>query len=121
MKNGGVIYASDLTSVLIDTTFPNIFCFNHFSGNVETHEAAVLDDELKSLIGENVDVFFDLSGWSILINIQEGKVLLKSLRTYHPLMVKVPYGKGMIYYTCFHNHSQLDEKEKKLLKLLILK
>lgn len=36
-------------------------------------------------------------------------------------MVSLKYGKGTIFFTCFHNHVQTSEKEKALLQLLVLK
>ena len=36
-------------------------------------------------------------------------------------MVSRKYGKGSIFFTCFHNHVQASEKEKALLQLLVLR
>ena len=54
-------------------------------------------------------------------DIKKGKVLMRDRQTQLPLMVAVPYGRGRIYYTCFHNHLQPSEKEQDLLKLLVAK
>jgi hypothetical protein len=50
----------------------------------------------------------------------QGTVIMKRRDTGKPLMVEVPYGKGRIYYTSFHNHAQASEKEIALLKILVL-
>ena len=39
----------------------------------------------------------------------------------YPFMVSFDYGKGKVFYTSFHNHTQANEKEKMLLQLLLLK
>ena len=36
-------------------------------------------------------------------------------------MISFKYGKGVVFYTSFHNHTQASEKEKMLLQLLLLK
>jgi len=119
VKGGGVLYASDLTSSLIEYAFPNIFTFKG-SGDVCTLNAEVVDVRLIKYIGKNVSVTFDLGGWSMLDKIATGRVIIKRIDTGKPLMVEVPYGKGRIYYTSFHNHVQASDKEVALLKLLVL-
>jgi hypothetical protein len=120
VKNGGVLYASDLTSSFVSATFPNIF---HFYGSASpcTMPTLVIDAELRGIIGDNIDIVFDMGGWSVLKQIQSGQIILKSATTSYPIMVMVPFGQGKIFYTCFHNHAQASEKEQILLKLLVLK
>ncbi len=36
-------------------------------------------------------------------------------------MISVRYGKGVIFYTCFHNHVQTSEEEKVILKMMVLR
>ena len=56
----------------------------------------------------------------MLDNIKTGKVIMKRKDTGKPLMVEVPYGRGRIYYTSFHNHAQASEREIALLNILVL-
>lgn len=121
VENGGVLYASDLTSSILTTAFPNIFNFSGNSGTTGTLKALVVDEELKSIIGNETDIYFDIGSWSILDSIIKGSVILKSKSDGKPLMVMVQYGEGKIYYTCFHNHKQTNEKESIILKLFVIK
>jgi hypothetical protein len=121
VENGGVLYASDLTSSIVTSAFPNIFNFAGNSGTTGTLKASVVDEELKSIIGDETDIYFDMSSWSILNSINKGNVILKSKSDGKPLMVMVPFGEGKIYYTCFHNHKQTSEKESIILRLFVIK
>jgi hypothetical protein len=120
VQNGGILYASDLTSTFVSTVFPNIFNFEGNIGLSGEIDAFVCDAELKTIIGEKVKINFDMSSWSVLNSVKQGKVILQSIQG-KPIMVQVPYGKGAIFYTCFHNHAQATEKETIILRLLILK
>ncbi len=62
-----------------------------------------------------------MGGWSMLRKISKGTVLISRLDNGDPLMVEVPFKKGSIFYTSFHNNAQASEKEITLLKILILK
>ena len=124
VSNGGCLYASDLTL--------NAFLTNTFKGHFELHSggeacrvwANVEDPELRSIVGNQIEIEFDLGGWAVLKR-SSGTTLLSAAggNKYHnlPLMVRVPYGKGVIFYTSFHNYAQASEKETALLQLLVLK
>lgn len=124
VSNGGCVYASDLTDTIISSAFPSLFNFKGHIGEVCTINADVVDRELKEIVGNTIRIEFDMPVWAVL-NSANGSVLLKgsagSKYSGLPIMVKVPYGKGVIFYTCFHNHAQASEKEQALLQLLVLK
>lgn len=120
VKKGGTVYASDLTSSLMTSSFPSLFTFKGNVGQSRKMKAKVIDDELKAIIGETVSVNFDMGGWSVLGSIKSGKIILESDNGM-PIMVHIPFGKGNIFYTCFHNHAQASKKESILLRLLVLK
>jgi hypothetical protein len=120
VKNGGVLYASDLMSSYINDTFPNIFDF-YSSGNSSTILAKIVDNRIIEYLGNNIEIHFDMGGWSMLRKISKGTVLLSRIDNGDPLMVEVPFKKGSIFYTSFHNNAQASEKEITLLKILILK
>ena len=118
--NGGMLYISDLASHLLISGFPGLFNFDGNQGKSGTMRAKVCDAELMEIVGNTVSIYFDLSSWSVLNSINRGKVILSG-NANKPIMVHVPYEKGNIFYTCFHNHTQANEKEMTLLKLLIMK
>lgn len=118
VNNGGVLYASDLTDKIIDEAFPGLFNFSG-KGSVGHKTAKIKDGDLSYVLGEEMEIHFDLSGWAVLNSINEGSVLMEA--DGKPVMVSVPYGSGRIFYTCFHNHKQASEKEEALLQLLLTK
>ena len=121
VAKGGMLYASDLTSSLISEAFPGIFNFAENKGEVGHVNAAVYDEELTGIIGNSVTIYFDLGAWSVLNSINRGKVILASSSNRKPIMVQISFERGVIFYTCFHNHAQANDKEMALLKLLIMK
>jgi len=126
VKNGGCLYASDLVEGIVGQAFPGIFNFAGRIGDVMQMPVDVVDGELKEIAGDKLNITFDLGSW-VVINSVKGDVLLRSSSSNatkyagKPVMVKVKYGKGLIFYTSFHNHAQASEKEKALLQLLLLK
>lgn len=124
VKNGGCVYASDLTDTIIEKAFPGYFNFNGHIGEVCKVMAVVDDQELREIVGNKIQIEYDMPVWAVL-NSAQGKTLLSadigSRYSRLPMMVKVNYGKGTIFYTCFHNYAQASEKEKALLQLLVLK
>lgn len=124
VQNGGCVYASDLTDTIIDAAFPGYFNFKGHIGEVCKVYAVVEDMELREIVGKKIQIEYDMPVWAVL-NSAKGKVLLYadegSKYSKLPMMVKVNYGKGTIFYTCFHNYAQASEKEKALLQLLVLK
>ena len=122
--NGGCVYASDHTDTMISAAFPELFNFGGHIGDACKIYADVIDSELREIIGNKIQIEFDLGVWAVL-NSSKGQTLLagSSGGKYAglPIMVKVPFGKGVIFYTCFHNYAQASEKEKALLQLLVLK
>lgn len=120
VAKGGILYASDLTSSLIEAAFPGIFNFS--SGGKSGHvESIVRDEELRNIMGNSVTIYFDLGNWSILNSINKGQIILESAQNGKPIMVQVPFERGTIFYTCFHNHVQANAKEKGVLQLLTAK
>ena len=123
VKNGGCLYASDLASSFIASAFPGMISYEN-EGVPCRLAADVVDTELLQITGRHIDIEFDLSGWSVLKKTQ-GRVLLKasgnSKYAGRPIMISFTYGKGVVFYTSFHNHTQASEKEKLLLQLLLAK
>ena len=120
VERGGCVYASDWADNILKVAFPGVFDTSR-TGSVQSVVATVEDLELKSVIGKEISVYFDLGGWAVLKSAKNSKCILRSKETQLPIMVSVKYGKGTIFYTCFHNHAQASEKEKALLQLLVLK
>ncbi len=120
---GGCLYASDLASSHIQAAFPGMISFSN-TGSQCKMSAEVVDPELLQITGRQIEIEFDLGGWSVLDKTQ-GKILLRASQNNaysgRPIMISFKYGKGVVFYTSFHNHTQASEKEKMLLQLLLLK
>ena len=119
VNNGGCLYASCYADSLIKEAFPGIFNTDH-SGKVHDEDVIVEDAELRAVIGNKIRVKFD-TVWAKLYTATESTCILRSTQTELPIMVSRKYGKGSIFFTCFHNHVQASEKEKALLQLLVLR
>ena len=120
VSNGGCLYASCYSDSIMKSAFPYIFTTDH-SGTPHSEIVSVEDPELKEIIGGSISVKFD-TAWAKLYSAKDSKTFLRSTGIKRlPIMVSLRYKKGIIYYTCFHNHVQASDKEKALLQLLVLK
>jgi len=127
VQNGGCLYASCYMDDTINTAFPGVFNFGGHIGNPMKHMTVdVLDTELQPYIGKQINVTFDTQ-WAVLNSVPKGEVILRAAastdRAYagKPIMVKVQYGKGYIFFTSFHNYVNATEKEKNILQILLFK
>ena len=124
VSDGGCLYASDLTyDSFLSHAFRKEFV-RHSHGNACKIWANVDDPELRAIVGDKIEIEFDLNAWVVLKS-SSGTTLLSAAKgnpySGLPLVVRVPYGKGMIFYTSFHNYAQASEKEQALLQLLVFK
>lgn len=119
VNDGGCLYASCYADEILKSAFPGIFISDH-SGVPHSEYVSVEDPELRSVVGDRIAVRFD-TPWAKLYSAEGSKCILKSTETSLPIMVSLKYGKGIIFFTCFHNHVQASEKEQALLQLLVLK
>jgi hypothetical protein len=123
VQAGGCLYASDLTSRLVSAAFPETFWFGG-SGAAGMVAANVRDQELREVVGDATAVHFDMGSWAVLDRCQ-GETLVEAADgtpyAGRPLMVEVEFGRGAVFYTCFHNRAQVSEHERVLLQLLVLK
>jgi hypothetical protein len=126
VDKGGCLYASDRVEHIVKQAFPSLINFAGRVGSAMSMPVDVVDGELREIAGDKLNITFDMGAW-VVINDTKGDVLLRSSSSNEskyankPVMVKMKYGKGIIFYTSFHNHAQASEKEKALLQLLLLK
>lgn len=118
--NGGILYASDLTSRHLLEAWPKLMTINNNTTPC-TIKAIVLDPDLRQYLGKEIDIKFDMGVWSMIEDARDGKVLMRSANEGFPIMVEFSIGQGKIFYTSFHNHAQTEKAEEKLLKLLVIK
>lgn len=120
IERGGILYASDWASRYVQDIIPDSISFTS-SNRIGTVKAEVIDNDLAKHLGKSIDIKFDLPSWKKIKHFSGGKVILANSETKNPIMVEIPFFKGSIFYTSFHNHGITSETEEKLLQLLILK
>ncbi len=127
---GGTLYASDWRLDLIRECFPELFDGEDIvEGAAQTLTAEVVDPGLRDALGGgSVELRFDLPGWKPAKLVAENRTIY--LRGEYrskgggpsvsaPLLVKVPFEKGTIIFTSFHNEKVNSELETKMLKFLV--
>ena len=119
VENGGILYVSDLAISHLISAFPD-FITSHTYEDSTTITCEIVDPEL-SQFARTINIFFDLSGWAKITR-HSGEVLLrkKGIDSF-PVMVMKKYGKGVVFYTSFHNYHLASKQEQELLKLFICK
>lgn len=124
VQQGGYVYVSDLAGDLLTRAFPELFIFDGRGGTIGTIDSLVVDRELREISGRIISITFDMSAWKVLRHCH-GHAIIRSATAGPyadlPIMVSVPYGQGMIFYTCFHNRAQQSAQEQRMLQLLVLK
>ncbi|MDO5342953.1 MAG: hypothetical protein Q4F69_10960 [Bacteroidia bacterium] len=120
VENGGILYASDLTSSHIISTWPELMTVTNNTSACKIR-ANIVDKDLRQYIGNTIEVEFDMGVWSKIVKTTQGKVLMQSADEGFPIMMEFAIGRGKVFYTSFHNHAQTSEMEKDLLQLLVIK
>jgi hypothetical protein len=127
---GGTLYASDWRLNLIHLCFPELFDGGDIvEGAAQTLEADVVDDGLRDALGSSkVELKFDLPSWKpARFAADKATIYLRGEyrpkaggdRITAPLLVKVPFERGTIIFTSFHNEKVNSELETKLLRFLV--
>lgn len=135
---GGRAYASDWADSFVKAGWPAAIAFQQPEPRVGiegSYTGALADPVLQATVqSANLRVEFDLGGWSVIDSVGAGsEVLVRgNLRSYdfdtgeeitladRPWAVRFPESTGVVTYTSFHNHAQLDEKTHALLQQLVL-
>ena len=125
---GGTLYASDWQFSLLAFAFEDFIDWElAVDGAVQTVSARAIDESLRKVVGDRIELKFDLPGWKPAA-FYERKVSVLLRGDYQtmsgqsrdaPLLIKFPYEKGTVIFTSFHNEKQNSELETKLLKYLV--
>jgi hypothetical protein len=127
---GGTLYASDWRLNLIHLCFPELFDGEDIvEGAAQTVLADVVHEGLREHLGASkVELKFDLPGWKPARFAPE-KATFYLRGDYRPktggdhvtapLLARVPFERGTIIFTSFHNEKVNSELETKLLKFLV--
>jgi len=126
--SGGTLYVSDLHYDLVAQAFPELRDFRNFSpGKKQTVAAKVVDPGLRELIGGELSLDFDQTGWkpaafagkNVVSYLTGSYQTLQGEEKSSPFLVKFRHKDGTVIFTSFHNERQNSEVEKKLLQFLV--
>lgn len=130
VRQGGALYASDWAATHIREAFTGAVTFSDEGGEEGTIVARVTDPGLFEILGPSLELNFDLGGWKAVDQAsRKARVYLRGSYPLEdgeseedkPLLVSSNHGEGHVIYTAFHNEPQLSEKERQLLRFLVLK
>src|SRR5262249_35199084 len=142
------LYASDLRFDIVARAFSENVDTRHLllAGNPGKVNAKVVDSGLKRILGNEIELTFNLPGWkSAAFNRQKVSVYLEGIPpgpnmlkedfgglgknpkvkipptkgASLPLMVKFKSQKGIVIFTAFHNSVQNDAAQLKLLQYMV--
>jgi hypothetical protein len=128
VERGGTLYASDLIFSLVGHAFPEFVDGSKLgTGKQQTVTAEAVDAGLRNLLGSQIDLKFDMTGWNpAAFTGQTVVVLLRGQyetatgdQAEAPLLVKFPVKEGTVVFSSFHNEKQNNELELKLLRYLV--
>lgn len=135
---GGRVYTSDWADSFVMAGWPGRIVFqapDSRTGIEGTYTGVLTDPVLQATVqSSNLPVEFDLGGWSVIDSVDTGtQVLVRgNLRAYdydtgdegtltdRPWAARFTESSGVVTYTSFHNHAQLDERTHALLQQLVL-
>jgi hypothetical protein len=124
VKNGGCVFASCTQSRILESTFPDSLEFTDIGFESGTETVTIEDAELRSIVGNSMKIHFHTAGsgnpsGGNFKTIMRGCGKLFEYGT--NICVRATHGKGAIFFTMFHNSDNINEQEKALLQLLVLK
>jgi hypothetical protein len=149
VADGNSVYASDWAHNIVEAAWPAAIDFRGddsefidpfvewdepYTGVEGKVDGRVLDGSMKALLGDSIDLTYDLGGWVVPQGVgQNAAPMVKGdanlynvntqspsgTQTGAPLAVRIGAG-GTVIYTTFHNEPQLDEAMREALKEIIL-
>src|SRR5436190_1705855 len=96
-------------------------------GAAQEIHASVVDSGLRDLVGSALPLRFDMPGWNpaalrgprTTVYLEGEYRSMEGRAAKAPLLVKVPFERGTIIFTSFHNEKQNSAKELQLLRYLV--
>jgi len=131
---GGKVYASDWAYIMIERAFPDMIHFvdEDFAGpkigTADMVKGEVIDPALKDVMGDEVDLYYQLGSWVVADGVGEGSSVMvqgdaptsAGSILDAPLTIRAPEGKGTALYTTFHNEAQATADAKQILFEFVL-
>jgi hypothetical protein len=97
-------------------------------GNTGTVVGEVIDAPLRDVMGEEVELYYQLGAWVVADGVGEDSLVVvqgdvstsAGSLVDAPLTIRSPEGKGSALYTTFHNESQATSDAKQILFEFVL-
>lgn len=110
--NGGHIYFSDLADSWLTSAFPGMINFGPASTNTGTVSSSVPYAPLAAVVGDPIDIVFDLGSWADIDTVESGVTTyiqgdissVSTLSGVHPITVgwRPASATGCVFYTSYH-------------------
>ena len=118
VKQGKVLYVSDLSYTYISRAFPDKITWAA-NGRVGRIQCEVIDPNLQQAVGKNIMLNFNAPVWAYPVAMKpEVQALIK--HNERPITVRFKYGKGQVIFTSFHKHANASDKENLLLSKIVI-
>ncbi len=119
---------------MIERAFPDMVHFHNEElggpkvGNTGTVTGEVLDPGLADVMGDEVELYYQLSAWVVADDVgKDSSIVVQGSASTTagsfedlPLTIRAPQGKGSALYTTFHNESQATADAKQILFEFVL-
>lgn len=128
VRNGGIVYSSDLTLDLVKEAFPEAVTGEQLSSDAQTIMADVVSPALRQTVGKSkVELAYDLGSWaspsalasSVEVLVRGDIVNYDETLDDQPLAFVISAGQGKLVFTSFHNEAGITEDQHAVLRHFI--
>jgi hypothetical protein len=106
------------------SAFPEICTFKNIGFKSGVEAVLIEDPELRGMVGNKIDISFHAAGKGNPTGSAFSPIMRSTGNLFERgtnICVKWKIGSGTIFFTMFHNSDNINEQEKALLQLLVLK
>lgn len=126
VQNGGVIYASDWASTLVEALYPEDIETSR-SGRAQEVTGTVLEEDVRLFVDgrSEIEIVYDLGSWARVTELSPNATVLiegainDASNAPEPLAVLFERGEGRVVYTTFHNEAGVTEDQLAVLRYFI--
>jgi len=126
VREGGVVYASDLAAHTIQPAFPDIFTYSTSTSAQTVNNASIVHTSLATHMGRNsMNIVFNMGQWAAITSLDPNATVYISGnvpgRGEIPLAFSFDYGRGRVFFTSFHNNAQANADMVNFIEYLVFR